>query len=209
VHGSLLPKYRGGAPIQRAVMNGEETTGVTIMYMAEGLDTGDMISKVEVRVTDEDTAGTMFDKLSVAGAMLLKETLPALLRGELQAVPQNHEEATYAPNISRDDEKIQWNLTTREIYNQVRGLHPWPGSFTTWNDEVLKIWRCRPGTFMRMPGDEMLAPGTVLQMTEEGIEVATGDGTIWLTEIQPAGKKAMEVAQFARGTKLPERTVFI
>ncbi|MFD2612923.1 methionyl-tRNA formyltransferase [Paenibacillus gansuensis] len=208
VHGSLLPKYRGGAPIQHSIMNGEPETGVTIMYMAEGLDTGDMISRTALPIGEEDTAGTMFEKLAVAGAALLKETLPAIIEGRIEAVPQNDEEATYSPNITRDDERIQWQRSARDVFNQVRGLNPWPVAFTLWNGEVFKVWKCRIGTVMRSPGAETLVPGTVLRVSDEGIEVAAGDGTVLLTEVQPAGKKAMDVAQFNRGSKLEAGTVF-
>ncbi|MEF3305760.1 methionyl-tRNA formyltransferase [Paenibacillus sp. GYB003] len=204
VHGSLLPKYRGGAPIQHAIMNGERATGVTIMYMAAGLDTGDMISRVEVPITDDDTAGTMFEKLSAAGADLLRATLPDLLQGRIEAVPQNEAEATYAPNISREDEKIDWSRTSRELFNQIRGLNPMPGAFTLWNGEVFKVWASRkPEGASSRSG----APGTVLQMTDDGLEVKTGDGSLWLTQVQPAGKKAMSVAEWKRGTTIPPGTV--
>src|SRR5690606_24108037 len=118
VHGSLLPKYRGGAPIQRSIMNGEKETGITLMYMAEGLDTGDMIAKSVVSIEDEDTAGTMFEKLSLAGAELLLKQLPLILEGRAERIPQNDEESTYAPNLSREDEKIDWTSTSRAIYDQ-------------------------------------------------------------------------------------------
>ncbi len=210
VHASLLPKYRGGAPIQRAIMNGEKVTGVTIMYMAEGLDTGDMISRVEVPIEDDDNAGTMFAKLSEAGANLLRKTLPELLAGNIRAVPQNDAYATYAPNLSREDEKIRWERPAMEIYNQVRGLNPWPGAFTLYDGEVLKVWSCRkpePVSAERPAQADGTAPGTVLQATDEGIEVMTGEGTIWLKEIQPAGKKAMDAGQFVRGSRIPIGTV--
>lgn len=124
VHGSLLPKYRGGAPIQRSIMNGETVTGVTIMYMAEGMDTGDMISRVEVAIGADDNAGTMFAKLSEAGADLLRRTLPDIIAGRVEAVPQPHDEATYAPNLKREDERIDWTRSAEQIANQVRGLVP-------------------------------------------------------------------------------------
>lgn len=206
VHGSLLPKYRGGAPIQHAVMNGETVTGVTIMYMAAGLDTGDMISRVEVPITDEDTAGTLFDKLSVAGAELLRTTLPDLLAGRIDAVPQNEAEATYAPNISRENEKIDWSRPSLALFNQIRGLNPMPGAFTLWNGEVFKVWACRKPLQASKPGADA-APGTVLQMTDEGLEVKTGDGSLWLTHVQPAGKKAMSVSELRRGSPIPPGTV--
>lgn len=212
VHGSLLPLYRGGAPIQRAVMNGDKVTGVTIMYMEKGLDTGDMISKVELPITDADNSGTMFDKLSIAGAELLRQTLPDLLSGKLSPVPQNHNEATYAPNLSREDERIDWNRTSLQIFNQVRGLNPLPGAFTMWNGAVLKIWACRHPQSAPASGENVRnwidrPPGTVLEMTDDGMQVRTGDGAVWLTEIQPAGKKAMDAASLLRGGKLAQGTV--
>lgn len=211
VHGSLLPKYRGGAPIQRSIMNGEPVTGVTIMYMAEGMDTGDMIRPIEVLITDEDNAGTMFQKLSAAGAQLLIDTLPDLIAGRIQAIPQPHEEATYAPNLKREDEKIDWSRSAREIFNQVRGLVPFSGGFTLWNDEVFKVWACEAPSKAEADASkgsqEPQEPGTVLTLSPRGIEVQTGAGTLWLTEVQPAGKKAMAASEFVRGGKMMQGTV--
>lgn len=201
IHASLLPKYRGGAPIHYAVMNGEPVTGVTIMYMAEGLDTGDMISKIEVPIEDQDTTGTMFDKLSIAGAKLLKETLPDLISGTVKAVPQNAEEAVYSPNISREQERIDWMNPAMSIWNLVRALHPRPGAFTLWKGEVLKIWACaKPDTSASVPSGTI--PGTVLEAGDRGIAVATGQGVLRITELQPAGKKTMDAAAFVRGGQL-------
>jgi methionyl-tRNA formyltransferase len=207
VHASLLPKYRGGAPIHYAVMNGDPVTGVTIMYMAEGLDTGDMLSKVEVPITDGDTTGSMFVKLSLAGAELLKETLPKLARGELQAVSQSEEQATYAPNIQRENERISWDRSALQLFNHIRGLNPFPGAFTTWNGEVLKVWASRKGENGTAAIAGNPAPGTVLRVSPEGIDVATGSGILSLIEIQPAGKKAMSVEQFVRGSSMTVGTV--
>lgn len=215
IHASLLPKYRGGAPIHHAILRGEQVTGVTIMYMAEGLDTGDMISKVEVAIEDTDTTGTMFEKLSLAGADLLKRTLPDLLAGRMHAVVQNEADAVYSPNIRREDELIDWSRSAVEIWNQVRGLNPFPGAYTLWNGEVMKVWSAanpqaaQPKSRMDVLVDGAAPnPGTVLQSSEQGIEVMTGSGTLWLTEIQPAGKKAMPVDELIRGLKLPEGTVY-
>ncbi|MFD0616517.1 methionyl-tRNA formyltransferase [Paenibacillus sp. GCM10027629] len=202
VHGSLLPEYRGGAPIQRSIMNGETVTGVTIMYMAEGLDTGDMISRVEVPITDEDTAGTMFEKLSIAGANLLRETLPELIAGRIEAVKQDESLATYSPNLTREDERIDWSRSSRDIFNQVRGLVPWSGGFTLWQDEVFKVWSCRVSA-----STSDAVPGTVLACDMNGIEVKTGDGSIILTQVQPAGKKAMDASEFVRGGKMTKGTI--
>lgn len=210
VHGSLLPKYRGGAPIQHAILNGETETGVTIMYMAEGLDTGDMLTRTAIPIADEDTAGTIFDKLSVAGADLLRNTLPNLLEGKLTPVPQNEAEATIAPNIKRENERIDWSRPAADIFNQVRGLNPWPVAYTLWNGAVFKVWACRKpqdGGPAAVAASSASEPGTVLGSDEQGIEVQTGQGTLWLTEVQPAGKKAMEAAVFNRGGGIPAGTV--
>lgn len=210
VHGSLLPRYRGGAPIQRSIINGEPVTGVTLMYMAEGLDTGDMIAKAEIPIADEDTAGTMFEKLSVLGADLLREWLPKIADGTAPRVPQNEAEATYAPNLTREDERIDWGKPARSIFNQVRGLNPMAGGYTMLNGEVFKVWGCRaPGDDDRRlaPEWERLAPGAVLESGAHGIRVRTGDGSIVLTAVQPAGKKVMPASEFAKGARLASGTV--
>jgi methionyl-tRNA formyltransferase len=210
IHGSLLPYYRGGAPIQRAIMNGEPLTGVTLMYMAAGLDTGDMIRKIEIPIAEEDNTGTMFLKLSQAGKELLRVTLPELLAGQIQAVPQDNDLATLAPNISREDEQIDWSRSTTELFNQIRGLNPWPGACTLWNGENFKVWVSRKNPLKLKSANfnlQSAIPGTVLQIAEEGIEVLTGDGTLWLTEIQPAGKKSMDAAQFRLGAAMQVGTI--
>jgi methionyl-tRNA formyltransferase len=213
IHGSLLPKYRGGAPIQYAIMNGDSVTGVTIMYMAEGMDTGDMISKVELPIGDGDTTGTMFEKLAAAGAELLARTLPELLAGRITAEPQNDSEAVYSPTIKREDEQIDWSVPALRIFNLVRALHPRPGAYTLLNGDIVKIWGClHPQNATprgRTTGYDAAVPaGTVVQAGDQGIEVATGEGTLWITELQPSGKKAMDAATFLRGAKLPAGTVF-
>ncbi len=202
VHGSLLPKYRGGAPIQRSIINGERSTGVTIMYMAEGLDTGDMISSVELPITDEDTAGTMFAKLSEAGAKLLLETLPSIIDGTAKAVPQHEAEATYAPNLTREDERIDWSKSARELFNQVRGLSPMAGAFTYLNGEVFKIWACRPEREDRTAAAAGVEPGTVVEAGSGGILAQAGSGLLRLVDVQPAGKRVMSAAEWAKGARL-------
>jgi methionyl-tRNA formyltransferase len=215
VHGSLLPKYRGGAPIQHAVRDGETVTGVTVMYMAEGMDTGDMISKVEVAIGRDDTSGSMFAKLAQAGAELLLATLPKLIAGEVNAVPQSHEEATYAPNLKREDERIDWSWPSERIYNLVRSLLPDPGAFTMWSGNVLKVRGCEDPSDDREGSPESAAlnpsksasanrpvPGTVLALSDSGIEVVTGDGSIRMTIVQPAGKSAMDAGAFVRGGQM-------
>lgn len=206
VHGSLLPKYRGGAPIQRSIINGEKLTGVTLMYMAEGLDTGDMISRVEVPIEEDDTSGTMFGKLSIAGRDLLKAEMPRLAAGRVEAEVQDESEATYAPNLSREDERIDWTAGSLETYNRIRGLVPFSGAFTLWDGETFKVWAAaRPVQGGAAGGNA--APGTVLSVSERGVEVQTGDGILVLTTVQPAGKKAMSAADFSRGATLKPGTV--
>ncbi|MEK3863639.1 methionyl-tRNA formyltransferase [Paenibacillus sp. FSL H7-0716] len=204
VHGSLLPKYRGGAPIQRSIINGEKVTGVTLMYMAEGLDTGDMISRVEVAIEDEDTSGILFEKLSLAGRDLLKSEMPRLVSGKVQAVQQDDSEATYAPNLNREDERLDWNASSRDNYNRIRGLVPFSGAFTFWNGETFKAWASKLPEAQKASDS---APGTVLSVTEQGVEVKTGDGSLLLTTVQPAGKKAMSAADFSRGAVMKPGTV--
>jgi methionyl-tRNA formyltransferase len=207
VHASLLPKYRGGAPIHYAVMRGDVVTGITIMYMNEGLDTGDMISQCQVPITIHDTTGTMFEKLSIAGALLLKETLPKLFSGDIQVQPQNHAEAIYAPNIQRDDERINWKQPALEIYNQIRGLNPFPGAYTLWRGETMKIWAStlvinENSLFKNTEQDGEPFPGMICAISKSGIDVCTGQGILRLTVIQPAGKKSMTVEQWIQGSTM-------
>ncbi|SFB37348.1 methionyl-tRNA formyltransferase [Cohnella sp. OV330] len=209
VHGSLLPRYRGGAPIQRSVIDGEKTTGVTLMFMAEGLDTGDMIARVELPIADDDTSGTLFDKLSVAGAELLGEWLPRLIAGDAPREQQDDSLSTYAPNLTRDDERLDFGATSRQLFDRVRGLSPMAGAFTMLGGEVFKVWG------IAVPGEadaklkaewQAAAPGTVLDSGAFGIRVRSGDGSVVLTEVQPAGKKRLSAADYARGARLAPGT---
>ncbi|MDR4946333.1 methionyl-tRNA formyltransferase [Neobacillus cucumis] len=194
VHASLLPELRGGAPIHYAIIQGKKKTGVTIMYMVEKLDAGDILTSVEVPITEEDNVGTLHDKLSVAGSKLLSETLPLLLEGRLTPTPQNDAEATFASNIKREQEKINWDKTGEEIYNHVRGLNPWPVAFTTLDGQVLKIWQSQ-----KVAGLEG-EPGAVLKIESDGFTVGTGNETaIKIIELQPSGKTKMLSEQFLRG----------
>ncbi|MFI8711257.1 methionyl-tRNA formyltransferase [Brevibacillus brevis] len=195
VHASLLPKYRGGAPIHKSIVEGEAETGVTIMYMVEALDAGDMLSKVVVPIEERDTVGTLHDKLAAAGSELLIATVPPLLAGELVAEQQDHSAATFAPNIKRTDEKIDWSRSAEQIYNQVRGLNPWPVAFTTCEGKIWKLWWVE-----KMPASgEGKEPGTIIACEEDGIVVACGSGAVKITELQPEGKKRMSALDFLRG----------
>lgn len=209
VHGSLLPRYRGGAPIQRSVIDGEKKTGVTLMFMAEGLDTGDMIARVELPIADEDTSGTMFDKLSAAGAELLSAWLPRLIAGDAPREPQDEALATYAPNLTRDDERLDFGATSRQLFDRVRGLSPMAGAFTLLGGEVFKVWGIAPPTAAdaKLGAEwQAAAPGTVLETGAFGIRVRSGDGSVVLTQVQPAGKKVLSAADYARGARLAPGT---
>ncbi|MGG0718881.1 methionyl-tRNA formyltransferase [Robertmurraya massiliosenegalensis] len=198
VHASLLPELRGGAPMHYAIVQGKEKTGITIMYMVEKLDAGDMLTQVEVPITETDTVGTLHDKLSAAGAKLLSETLPKLLKGELKATPQKEEEATFAYTIKREQEKIDWTKTGEAIYNHVRGFNPWPVAYTTHFGAVMKIWWVE-----KHRTSSTKQPGEVIAIEEDGFIVATGNETaVKIIELQPSGKKRMQASDFLRGAKL-------
>ncbi|GBF12187.1 methionyl-tRNA formyltransferase [Tepidibacillus sp. HK-1] len=195
VHASLLPKYRGAAPIHQSIIQGEKETGITIMYMVKELDAGDILTQVRVPIEEKDTVGSLHDKLSQAGSKLLIETIRQIESGEINPIPQQHELATYAPTLKREDERINWNKTNREIYNQIRGLNPWPVSFTTFRDEVFKIWWAEP-----VDTSHQEKPGTVLLVDKGECLIATGNGAIALKEVQPAGKRKMDISSFLQGT---------
>ncbi|PLR69951.1 MULTISPECIES: methionyl-tRNA formyltransferase [Bacillaceae] len=198
VHASLLPELRGGAPIHYSILQGKKKTGITIMYMVEKLDAGDILTQSEVAIEERDHVGTLHDKLSAAGADLLSKTLPELLQGKLTPCKQNNEEATFAANIKREQEKIDWTKTGQEIYDHIRGLHPWPVAYTHLNDQVVKVWWGE-----KMPNKNMSVPGTVIGIDSDGFVVATGDSTaIKITELQPSGKKKMSGEDFLRGTQM-------
>ncbi|ODG91208.1 MULTISPECIES: methionyl-tRNA formyltransferase [Bacillaceae] len=195
VHASLLPELRGGAPIHYSIIQGKSETGVTIMYMVEKLDAGDMLAKVVVPIEEKDHVGTLHDKLSIAGANLLSETIPPLLKGEMNAVKQDESKVSFAKNIKREEEQINWSKTGEEIYNHVRGLHPWPVAYTTLNGEVLKVWWGE-----KVNTNQNLTPGEIIDVLNDGILVATGNHTaIKITDLQPAGKKRMEAKQYING----------
>ncbi|MBF2358297.1 methionyl-tRNA formyltransferase [Listeria welshimeri] len=194
VHASLLPEYRGGAPVHYALLDGKTETGVTIMYMVEKLDAGDMISQRKIPITEEDNTGTMFDKLSKLGAELLMDTLPDFLAGKITAIAQDPEKVTFARNISREQEKIDWTQPGRTIFNQIRGLSPWPVAYTTLEEKPFKIWEA---TYDDTKVES--EPGTIL-MDKTSLKIIAGDGTLIVpTVIQPAGKPKMDVHSFMSG----------
>lgn len=194
VHASLLPKYRGSSPIQWAIINGESETGVTIMKTAEGLDTGDMILKRSIPITNADDAETMFEKLSLLGAEAITDALALIDGGNAAPEKQNENDATYFPMLKKTDGLVDWNRPAREIFNNVRGMKSWPTAYTTYQGKAVKIFACR------CVGGEFI-PGTVAATGKELI-VGCGEGAISITELQLEGKRRMNAADFCNGTRI-------
>ena len=200
VHASLLPAYRGAAPIQWAVINGEKESGVTIMQMDEGIDTGDMIEKVVVPIAEDETGGSLFEKLSQAGAKLCVKVLKALEEGKAVREKQPEESTTpYAKMIDKKMGAINWENSAKEIEQLIRGLNPWPSAYTKLQGKTLKIWRAAV-----LFEDSNDAPGQVVQVTKDSIVVQTGHGLLKILELQLEGKKRMDTASFLRGYTLKE-----
>ena len=195
VHGSLLPKYRGAAPIQWAVLNGDETTGVSTMFLSEGMDEGDVIFSRETAIGEQETAGELFDRLAAMGAELLVETLRAIEAGTAPRTPQNHADATYTKQLTKELCPIDWTKTPREIVKHVCGLSPWPVATTELQGTFFKIHRVEIGA-----GSTKAAPGTVVAAGKDGISVACGNGgVIVIRELQVAGKKRMAAGDYLLG----------
>lgn len=195
VHASLLPKLRGAAPIHWSIIEGETITGVTTMYMDVGLDTGDMILKSEIPISDNAITGEIHDQLKLVGASVLKQTLMLIVQQKAPRIPQNHQEATYAPLLTKMIEKINWERSAVEIHNLIRGLNPWPGAYCCYQDRVLKIWRSR----IHDADIATTRPGRVVRVTAEGILVETGLGVIEILEVQPESKRRMLAKDCACG----------
>ena len=198
VHASLLPKLRGGAPIHHAIIDGYQETGITIMYMDVGMDSGDIIAYQKIPIELSDTYQTLHDKLSLLGSSLLIETLPSIVSGENQRIKQNQDEVTYGYNIKREEEKLDFNSSMLVVYNKIRGLNPDPGSYFLLNGKTVKVY-----------GASMIADdtyqekqnGEIVNVSKEGIYVKVSDGLIKITEIKMEGKKQMTVASFLNGNK--------
>ena len=203
VHASLLPKYRGAAPIACAILRGEKVTGVTIMGMDEGMDTGDILSQRELLIGEEETAETLHDKLASMGAALLLETVLKIKEGEVTPIRQNHIEATYAPPLKKEDGRIDWGREGHEIDRQVRAFNPWPGAYTLLNGQFLKILR---GKVRKGKGGE--DAGRVLWAGTDFIEVRTGKDCFLIQEVQLEGKRRMGIREFLAGHSIPVGTVF-
>ncbi|WP_338869782.1 methionyl-tRNA formyltransferase [Myxococcus stipitatus] len=195
VHGSLLPRFRGAAPIQWSIAHGDAETGVSLMVMDEGLDTGPVLAMKRMPIGPEDTSATMYPKLAALGGEVLRESLPAYLRGELKPVPQPSEGVVLAPIIEKDEGKLDFNRPAVALERRLRAFTPWPGAFTTLGGKLVKVHRVRVA-------EGQGAPGTVLSASGEGLEVACGEGSLVLLDIQPEGKRVMKAADFLMGHKL-------
>lgn len=203
VHASLLPKYRGGAPVHYAIINGEKVTGVTIMYMAKKMDAGNIISQAEVSISAQETTGELYDRLSVVGAELLIETLPSIIEGSNASIKQDEQLVTYAPTIAHEQEKLDFNKSAFQVYNQVRGMNPWPGAYTLYQDKVIKIWagkihECENAKKHHSHQEN----GTIVKIFKDAIGIKTGDGIYLVTELQIAGKKRMLVRDYLNGNNI-------
>ena len=197
VHASLLPKYRGAAPLNWVIINGEEKTGVTTMYMDVGLDTGDMILKSEIPLDDEITAGELRDKMMVQGAEVLKDTIDLISKGEAPREKQNDEETCYSPIMDKSLGNIDWSKSATDIHNLIRGVNPWPSAYTTYDKQTMKIWKTKV-----LDKLSEKTPGTILSVDKNGIEVSTGDKVLQISEIQMSGKKRMIVSEYIKGNDI-------
>jgi len=198
IHGSLLPHYRGSAPIQWAVINNEKTTGLTTMFMDEGLDTGPILMQQEVGILEGETAGMLHDRLSSMAPGLLMKTLEGLANGLITERAQDNSRATFAPKLTKEQGLIHWSWPAERVYGLIRGLDPWPGAFTYHNQKMLKLFGCS------LAGDRQAVsvPGQIKDLTEQGFEIETGQGSIIIEEIQASGKKRLPVKEFQRGSTL-------
>lgn len=196
VHASLLPKLRGGAPIHKAIIYGYDVTGITIMYMDKGMDTGDMISKKEVKIEDNDTAETLHDKLQKISVTLLLETLPKIISGTNKREKQDDNRATYAYNISRQEEHVDFNKASKEVFNQIRGLNSWPGAYAVLDDKNIKLWLSKISE-----NHYDAKPGTIVNLDKNGMEIVTKDGSVLITELQLPGKRKTNIKDFINGVK--------
>lgn len=202
VHASLLPRWRGAAPIQRAIQYGDEVTGVTIMQMDEGLDTGPMLLKASTEISDEDTAETLHDRLAGLGATALLQSLQGIAQGTAEAEAQNNDQANYAHKIAKKEAQLNWQQGARTLHNLVRAFNPWPVCSAQLDDQVLRIWQTAVND---TSCDE--APGTVINEGKHGIEVATGDGVLRLLRVQLPGGKPLTAQQFLNAHSLLGKTL--
>ena len=198
VHASLLPKLRGGSPLHKAIIDGYDETGITIMYMNEGMDDGDIIEQESIPINDDDNVGTIHDKLSILGRDLLLKTLPNIFKGNIKRIKQDPSLVTYAYNIKREEEKIDFNKSARSVYNQIRGMYPFPIAYTILEDNIIKVCESKIGSLKRG------IPGEIIEIYKDGIGIMCQDKEIILTKIKPSGKKEMLVKDYLNGNKNKE-----
>lgn len=206
VHASLLPKYRGGAPIHYAIIEGEKETGISIIYMEKKMDAGAILSQEKIRIENNDDVGTMFDKLSLLGRDLLMRTLPDVFEGNITPTEQEESKVTFSPNIKREEERIDWSQSAEQIANKVRGMRPWPVAHALLNGERCKIWKAE-----KVNDKTTLEPGSLIKWDKDALYLACGNQSVLkITELQPAGKKKMSVASFINGVDIDsiQRTGF-
>jgi methionyl-tRNA formyltransferase len=201
VHASLLPEYRGAAPINKAIVDGKTETGITTMHMDVGLDTGDMLIKRSLEIGPNETAGELHDRLAALGCETMLETLDQVCSGTVQPEKQDDNLTSYASMLKKEDGRIDWALPARQVHNQVRGLDPWPGAYTALNGELLKVARTR------VEAGPPVAPGTVVAADGDGVRVACAEGILVIGELQLAGRKRLPAGDFLRGCDLPVGTV--
>ncbi|MCR5157109.1 MAG: methionyl-tRNA formyltransferase [Butyrivibrio sp.] len=202
IHASILPEYRGAAPIQQAILDGKKSTGVTIMQMAAGMDTGDILLQREIPIDRDETGGGLFDKLSVLGGELIVEALPKIEKGELTPIPQDEEKATKCGKLSKDMGLLDFNQDAESLRNLVRGLNPWPSAYTYLGKKMLKIWKA--DALQGANKDRGEAPGTITAVGKDSFDVLTGEGILRILEVQLEGKKRMTVKDFLLGYHLSE-----
>jgi methionyl-tRNA formyltransferase len=199
VHASLLPKYRGAAPVHWAIVNGETETGVCLMQMDEGMDTGPVLAVSKTAIGPDETAGELSERLCKMGASLLREQLPLFVRRALTASPQDHDWATLAPLLKKENGQVNWNRTAREIHNLVRGMSPWPGAFSWLQQQRVKLHRAH----VLVEGAARDAPGTIIRADSHTIDVACAEGVLAIDELQVEGKRRMAVSEFLAGCRPP------
>lgn len=202
VHASLLPKLRGGAPIHKAIMNGFTETGITIMYMSGKMDAGDIIKQEKIIILDNDNVGTLNDKLSILGTKLLINTLPSIFNATNERITQNENEITFGYNITREEELIDFKKTAREVFNQIRGLYPWPTAYASLFDKEIKILECKIGD------EQKGKPGEIISANKNGINVMCADKEIIITKLKESGKKEMNAIDFINGKKELKGAIF-
>lgn len=211
IHASLLPRWRGAAPIQRAILAGDTTTGITYMQMDVGLDTGDMLQQIACSIESTDSAQNLHDKLSQIGANHLLALLEQLETGQLKPTPQDTNQATYAAKLEKTEALINWNLSAQQLERQVRAFNPWPVAYTHWNGEILRVWAAQQLTTDLSANSPSVIPGTIIAASKQGIDVATASGYLRLLKLQLPGGKALSAADFFNARQkmlVPEQTRF-